>query len=82
MLARERVVAGHEDQRSITDSKPPRGGTLRPLPSLSCDAAALNSAWPHQVVLPAHFGECDACQLIHEFCKDLTVCTRGHSTGK
>src|SRR5271155_2815839 len=42
-------------------------------------AAAIDHGWPHQVVLPARLCERDGCNEIHEFCRDLTLCSRGHA---
>ena len=42
-------------------------------------AAAIDRGWPHQVVLPASMSERDGYNEIHEFCRDLTLCTRGHA---
>jgi hypothetical protein len=42
-------------------------------------AAAIDREWPHQVVLPARLCERGGYNEIHEFCRDLTLCTRGHS---
>ena len=41
--------------------------------------AAIDRDWPHQVVLPARACEGGGYNEIHEFCKDLTLCTRGHA---
>ena len=41
--------------------------------------AAVDQGWPHQVALPARFCERGGYQEIHDFCKDLTLCNRGHS---
>jgi hypothetical protein len=41
--------------------------------------AAIDRDWPHQVVLPARACEGGRYAAIHEFCKDLTLCPRGHS---
>jgi hypothetical protein len=41
--------------------------------------AAIDRGWPHQVVIPARYCEGDGYKEIHDFCKDLTLCTRGHS---
>ena len=41
--------------------------------------AAIDRGWPHQVILPARLCEGGGYQVIHEFCKDLTLCTRGHA---
>jgi hypothetical protein len=41
--------------------------------------ASIDSGWPHQVVLPARFCERGGYKEIHEFCADLTLCSRGHS---
>jgi hypothetical protein len=40
---------------------------------------AIDRGWPHQVVLPARACEGGGYNEIHEFCKDLTLCTRGHA---
>jgi hypothetical protein len=41
-------------------------------------AAAVDRDWPHQVVLPARVNERGGYNEIHEFCRDLTLCSRGH----
>jgi hypothetical protein len=41
--------------------------------------AAIDSGWPHQIALPARFCENGGYKEIHGFCKDLTLCTRGHA---
>ncbi len=41
--------------------------------------AAIDRNWPHQVVLSARACEGGGYNEIHEFCKDLTLCTRGHA---
>jgi hypothetical protein len=40
-------------------------------------SAAIDHGWPHQVVLPARLCERDSYNEIHEFCRDLTLCSRG-----
>jgi len=42
-------------------------------------AVAIDRGWPHQVVLPARLCERGGYNEIHEFCRDLTLCTRGHA---
>jgi hypothetical protein len=42
-------------------------------------AAAIDHGWPHQVVLPARLCEGNGYNEIHEFCRDLTLCSRGHA---
>jgi hypothetical protein len=42
-------------------------------------AAAIDRGWPYQVVLPARFCEHGGYNEIHEFCRDLTLCSRGHA---
>ena len=42
-------------------------------------AAAIDQDWPYQVVLPARMCERDGYSEIHEFCRDLTLCSRGHA---
>jgi hypothetical protein len=42
-------------------------------------AAATDAGWPHQVVLPARLREDGGYKEIHDFCRDLTLCSRGHS---
>jgi hypothetical protein len=42
-------------------------------------AAAIDRRWPYQVVLPARFCEHGGYNEIHEFCRDLTLCSRGHA---
>ena len=42
--------------------------------------AGIDRGWPHQVVLPARFSQRgNGYQEIHEFCKDLSICSRGHA---
>jgi hypothetical protein len=41
--------------------------------------AAIDRSWPHQIALPARFCEKGGYKEIHDFCKDLTLCTRGHA---
>jgi hypothetical protein len=38
-------------------------------------SSAADRAWPHQVVLPARLCERDGYSEIHEFCRDLTLCS-------
>jgi hypothetical protein len=43
-------------------------------------SAGVDHGWPHQVALPARFSvRGNGYQEIHDFCKDLTLCTRGHA---
>jgi len=42
-------------------------------------AAAVDRHWPHQVILPARACEGGGYNEIHEFCKDLSLCARGHA---
>ena len=42
-------------------------------------AAAIDRGWPHQVVLPARVCQRDGYNEKHEFCRDLTLCSRGHA---
>jgi hypothetical protein len=39
----------------------------------------IDHGWPNQVALPARFCERGGYREIHDFCKDLTLCSRGHS---
>jgi hypothetical protein len=39
----------------------------------------INRKWPHQVVLPARACEGGGYNEIHEICKDLSLCARGHA---
>lgn len=41
--------------------------------------AGIDRGWPHQVALPARFCERGGYEEIHEFCKDLSLCSRGHA---
>ena len=41
--------------------------------------ASIDRGWPHQVVLPASACEQGGYKEIHEFCKNLSICSRGHS---
>ena len=42
-------------------------------------SAAIDRGWPYQVALAARFWERGGYQEIHEFCKDLSLCSRGHA---
>jgi hypothetical protein len=39
----------------------------------------VDAGWPHQVALPADRCSGKNTAIIHEFCKDLSLCSRGHS---
>jgi hypothetical protein len=39
----------------------------------------LIGGWPHQIALPARFCENGGYEEIHAFCKELTLCARGHA---
>ena len=41
--------------------------------------ADIERKWPHQVVLPARACEGSGYNEIHGFCKDLSLCSRGHA---
>jgi hypothetical protein len=41
--------------------------------------AAVDRDWPHQIILPARFCEGGGYAEIHDFCANLTLCTRGHA---
>jgi hypothetical protein len=41
--------------------------------------AAVDRGWPHQVALPASACEQGGYSAIHAFCRDLSICPRGHS---
>jgi hypothetical protein len=41
--------------------------------------AEIDRKWPHQVVLMARACEGGGYDDIHEFCRDLSLCNRGHS---
>ena len=41
--------------------------------------AGIDRGWPYQVALPAHASRNGGYKVIHEFCKDLSLCPRGHS---
>jgi hypothetical protein len=40
--------------------------------------AGIDYGWPHQVAFPARQGSKDY-HVIADFCRDLTLCPRGHS---
>jgi len=42
-------------------------------------SAVIDRSWPHQVVLPARLCDRDGYNEIHEFGRDLTLCSRGHA---
>jgi hypothetical protein len=42
-------------------------------------AAGVDLGWPHQVALPASASRDGGYKVIHDFCKSLSVCPRGHS---
>jgi hypothetical protein len=39
----------------------------------------MDREWPHQVPLPADEVMGDKYRVTHEFCRDLSLCPRGHS---
>jgi hypothetical protein len=39
----------------------------------------VDAGWPHQVALPADQCSGKNTAIIHEFCRDLSLCSRGHS---
>jgi hypothetical protein len=41
--------------------------------------ALIDRGWPHQVALPAKACEGGGYNMIHEFCKGLSICARGHA---
>jgi hypothetical protein len=41
--------------------------------------ASIDRDWPHQVALPASASANCGYKTIHAFCKDLSLCPRGHS---
>ena len=41
--------------------------------------AAVDRGWPHQVALPASVSEGCGYKIVHDFCKDLSLCPRGHA---
>jgi hypothetical protein len=41
--------------------------------------AGIDRGWPHQVALPASASKDGGYKTIHDFCKNLSVCPRGHS---
>jgi len=41
--------------------------------------AGIDRCWPHQVALRASACEGGGYKVIHDFCKDLSLCPRGHS---
>ena len=41
--------------------------------------AAIDREWPHQVALPAKISLGDGYKVVHDFCKELSLCRRGHS---
>ena len=40
---------------------------------------AVDRRWPHQVALPESACRGGGYKTIHDFCKDLSLCPRGHS---
>jgi hypothetical protein len=41
--------------------------------------SAIDRGWPYQVALPANSSLNGGYNLIHEFCKSLSLCSRGHA---
>ena len=41
--------------------------------------AAIDRDWPHQVALPASASLNGGYKAIHDFCKNLSLCSRGHA---
>src|ERR1700742_2036692 len=54
-------------------------GSLRMRRKGELSPAGVDHGWPYQIVLPARFCESGGCKEIHEFCKDLSLCSRGHA---
>lgn len=42
-------------------------------------AARVDRAWPHQVALPVDRVTGEHYHVVHEFCRGLTLCSRGHT---
>jgi hypothetical protein len=41
--------------------------------------ASVDRHWPHQVALPASASLNGGYKAIYDFCKDLSLCARGHT---
>ena len=41
--------------------------------------AAMDRGWPHQVAVPARISLGERYQVVHDFCKELSLCPRKHS---
>jgi hypothetical protein len=41
--------------------------------------AGIDHGWPHQVALPADQVTGANYKTVHDFCRDLSLCSRGHS---
>jgi len=41
--------------------------------------AAIDRGWPHQVAVPAKISLGQRYKIVHGFCKELSLCPRGHS---
>jgi hypothetical protein len=41
--------------------------------------AMIDVGWPHQVALPASVSLNNGYIVVHEFCKGLSLCSRGHA---
>ena len=44
--------------------------------------AGADRGWPHQIMLPSREVVGANYNVIHEFCRDLSLCPRGHSVVK
>jgi hypothetical protein len=42
-------------------------------------AADVSRVWPHQVAVPARISVGPGYKATHDFCKELSLCPRGHS---
>lgn len=42
-------------------------------------AAGIDRGWPHQMALPASASNGGGYKTIYDFCKNLSICPRGHS---
>jgi hypothetical protein len=41
--------------------------------------ARIDREWPYQVAVPADHVAGESYKITHNFCRDLSLCTRGHS---
>jgi hypothetical protein len=68
---RRGAVSAADECRGAPDMMVYRKGELSP--------AMIDSGWHYQVALPASVSQGSGYHIVHEFCRDLSLCSRGHT---